>query len=88
MVQSEIHHIALNVSDVKEAKEFYSRFFLYMKYKNLVIGLIAEHGLKLRTEDKSIFVKGKFLKIMVNTLHFSLPIFTRHARFYLPLKCM
>ncbi|HJM28291.1 MAG: VOC family protein [Acidimicrobiales bacterium] len=27
MVQSEIHHIALNVSDVKEAKEFYSRFF-------------------------------------------------------------
>ena len=27
MVQSEIHHIALNVVDVNEAKNFYSRFF-------------------------------------------------------------
>ena len=27
MVQSEIHHIALNVADVNETKDFYSRFF-------------------------------------------------------------
>ena len=63
---SGIHHIAINVDNVEDAVDFLLKVtFPYDKQLNQTIE--RELDFKPMTDDKSIFAKQQFLKIMGNT---------------------
>ena len=76
MVQSEIHHIALNVVDVNEAKNFYSRFFSLDEIQrpsgrsNSGAWLAAKDGRQIHLrEGKVPEDNGQHLAFLVTDIH-------------------
>jgi len=76
MVQSEIHHIALNVVDVNEAKNFYSRFFSLNEIQrpsgrsNSGAWLAAKDGRQIHLrEGKVPEDNGQHLAFLVTDIH-------------------
>ena len=76
MVQSEIHHIALNVADVNETKNFYSRFFSLNEVQrpsdrpNSGVWLVAKDGRQIHLRKGKVPEdNGQHLAFLVADIH-------------------